>query len=159
MAPTQAAPIVRQRDGARVLEFAKWALTPPWAAGAGQINPRAETAATNAMCRSAFKNGRCVVPASGFYEWQRLDASPKPRKQPWYIHRADGAPLLFAGLRERGKDGDTFAIITTDANGFMRPIHDRMPAVLEPKSVTAWLAEPDPALLAPAADDATDTRR
>jgi len=89
------------------------------------------------------------VPVSGFFEWQKLD---EKTKQPWYIYRADGKPLLFAGLWEGDSERENFTIITTRANEFMGMVHDRMPVILEPEQAHAWLRAPETALLAPAAD-------
>lgn len=164
VAPTQRVPILRTAAaGDREVVFAKWGLVPSWAddpkIGSRMINARSETIAKSPAFRSAFKARRCVVPASGFYEWQA--AAVGARKQPWYIFRADGDPLLFAGLWEGWDKGeaplDTFTIATCGPNSFMAPMHDRMPVVLEPESVAAWL---DPAsspsalaeLMRPAAD-------
>ncbi|HYD00193.1 MAG TPA: SOS response-associated peptidase [Phycisphaerales bacterium] len=179
IAPTQSAPIVRAAvHGGKVtgLEVAplRWGLAPHWSKDSkrGPINARAETVATNAVFRAAFAARRCIVPVSGFYEWKRTQSPPlipgaepvEGPKQPHYITRADGRPLLLAGLWERwGKDGDdegcveTFAIVTTTANEFMSQVHDRMPVVLEPESAPRWLdphAEPAAlqGLLLPAPD-------
>jgi putative SOS response-associated peptidase YedK len=149
VAPTQLSPVVRLIDAGRTAAMLKWGLMPSWATKPGPFNARAETVATLPTFRSAFKARRCIVPASGFYEWQKTGAKVK---QPWYIHRADGAPLLFAGLWESNAQGETFTIITTAANAFMRSMHDRMPVVLEPESAGPWLAAPAPGLLRPAAD-------
>ena len=149
VAPTLRAPIVRDLDMGRGVEMAVWGLKPTWSDGrVAPINARSESVATSPMFRGAFKSRRCVVAASGFYEWQRVNGS----KQPWYITRADGEAMLLAGLFEIGHGGTTFTIITTSANTLMGTIHDRMPAVLEPESVQRWLAEPDASLLRPAAD-------
>lgn len=150
VAPSQSEPICRLNEGGqRELAAATWGLMPPWATKPGPINARAETVATQPMFRSAFAKRRCVVPVSGFYEWQ--DTGGKV-KQPWYIRRADDAPFLFAGLWEVRPDGESFAIITTAGNGFMRTIHDRMPVVLEPESIGRWLTDPDASLLIPCAE-------
>jgi putative SOS response-associated peptidase YedK len=150
MAPTQSAPIVRQTDGHLEGLLAQWGLRPAWATEKlAPINARAETVETSPMFRAAFRARRCLVPVSGFYEWQVLD---KKTKQPWYIYRADGKPLLFAGLWEMHSARENFTIITTRANPFMGLVHDRMPVVLEPEQAHAWLRSSDPALLRPAAD-------
>jgi putative SOS response-associated peptidase YedK len=149
--PTQKAPIAR-RDSAGVtrLELATWGLMPHWADKPGPVNARAESLAEKPMFRAALQKRRCIVPASGFYEWQAIEG--KRTRQPWYIHRADDQPLLLAGLYEHRQDsGPTYTIITTPASDFIAPLHDRMPAILEPESVRRWLDEPDTALLAPAA--------
>ncbi|MDX2133013.1 MAG: SOS response-associated peptidase [Planctomycetota bacterium] len=165
VAPTQRSSIVRADAGGREMVDARWGLIPFWAKdasiGAKTVNARAETAAGAPAFRTAYASRRCVVPASGFYEWA---ADPHGgAKQPYYISRADGAPLLFAGLWESWRDPAapdadalvTYAILTTRANEFMRRMHDRMPVVLEPEVARAWIDSPAPPgaeLLAPAAD-------
>ncbi len=145
IAPSQEAPVVRA-DGAggRVLAPMRWGLIPSWAKeakiGYRMINARAETVAEKPAYRSAFRHRRCLVPADGFYEWRKLGAA----KQPYRITRADGAPFAFAGLWERWRapDGaviDSFTIITTVANDLLRPIHDRMPVILDPADFGPWL--------------------
>lgn len=149
LAPSQHAPIVRESQQGRGVEMAEWGFRPAWSSGTlAPINARAETAATSPMFRGAFASRRCIVPISGFYEWQQTQ---RP-KQPWYITRADGEIMLLAGLFETREDGTTFAILTTPPNAFIATIHDRMPAVLEPESASRWLAEPEASLLRPAAD-------
>lgn len=108
----------------------------------GYINARAETLATSGAFRDAFRRRRCVLPNSGFYEWQG-DRSPK---QLWLIEPADGELMSFAGLWEAWENPATgeietrCAIITVDANELMLPIHRRMPAILDPADVDRWLA-------------------
>jgi putative SOS response-associated peptidase YedK len=106
------------------------------------INARAETLATSPMFRDALARRRCLVPADAFYEWQATEG----QKLPWAIARADGAPLVFAGLWEgwRGGDGTvmrTFTVVTTQANDALRPLHERMPVVLEEAAWPLWLGE------------------
>jgi putative SOS response-associated peptidase YedK len=123
-----------------------WGFVPRWAKGdpgKRPINARSESAAEKPLFRQAFREGRCLVPASGFFEWRK----DGPVRQPYYFHRVDGAPLLFAGLQDRweGPEGavETFAILTTRANGLMAPIHDRMPVILDPGAGHAWM-DPSP---------------
>jgi putative SOS response-associated peptidase YedK len=153
VAPTQTAPVVRAADGARQLVPMHWGLIPPWAKdpamGNRMINARAETVTEKPAFRSAFKARRCLIPASGFYEWQARGRA----KQPHYIRRADGGLLAFAGLWERWQPADGEAvesctILTTTANAVMAPIHKRMPVILDPSDFPAWLGE------APAPPDA-----
>jgi len=103
------------------------------------INARSETAAAKPAFRAALRRRRCLVPADGFYEWQRREG----RKQPYHMRRRDGAPFALAGLWERweGPDGaiDSCALLTTAANELMRPIHDRMPVILDPQTFDLWL--------------------
>ena len=146
IAPTQAVPVVRQETGGRRLAQLRWGLVPAWAKdlkiGAQMINARAETVAEKPAFRAAFRQRRCLVPASGFYEWQKGPAG----KQPYYVTLADG-PMTFAGLWEawRAPEGETvesFSIVTTEANAAITAIHHRMPVILKPGDFDAWL---DPA--------------
>ena len=166
IAPSQSAPVVRfgARRGGRILTPLRWGLVPGWAKAPTiaykTINARSETAAQMPAFRDAMRRRRCVVPADGFYEWQAID----DRRQPFFIHRADGQPLAFAGLWERWRERpgddplDTFTILTTDANAELTPLHDRMPVILEPEDVARWIDphNEDPAtltdLLRPAPD-------
>jgi len=146
MAPTQDAPIVRVAEGGgRELVFARWGLVPSWSkeprSTYSTINARAETVATRATFRAAYRARRCLVPASGWYEWeQRPDG-----KQPWLFERANGGTLTFAGLWERwGPRGDqpaldSFTIIVCGANPLAADRHDRMPVVLGPADFADWL--------------------
>lgn len=132
-------------DGKRVLSAYRWGLVPGWAKDPAAIrstfNARAETVATKPMFRSAFKRWRILVPVDAFYEWKA--GTPK---QPFAFKRADGEPVVFAGLRElwRGEDGTelrTATIITTEAGPDM-PIHDRQPVILDHDAWEHWL-DPD----------------
>ena len=145
IAPTQPAPVVRRGgDGRRELALLRWGLVPSWAKdasiGSRLINARAETVADKPAFRAAFKSRRCLVVADGFYEWRKLGDG----KQPYRITLADGGPFAFAGLWERwapaaGEAIESFAIVTTDANPRLRPIHDRMPVILDPAGHETWL--------------------
>jgi putative SOS response-associated peptidase YedK len=103
------------------------------------INARAETAAEKPSFRSAFRKRRCLVLADGFYEWQKAGG----KKQPYLFRLAGGEPFAFAGLWEHwGKDGkgiDSCTILTTDPNGLVKPLHDRMPVILSPRDFDLWL--------------------
>ncbi len=153
IAPSQDAPIIRQNDdGNRKLVMAQWGIIPRWAKdtkGFSNINARAESVATKPAYRDAFQSRRCLVPASGFYEWQRVKGQRK--KQPHYIRPNDASLFAFAGLWERWERQDqvieTFTIITTDSNDLVSPIHDRMPVILEPDTYDVWL-EPETPLSA-----------
>jgi putative SOS response-associated peptidase YedK len=148
VAPTQAVVAVVERREGRVLDRFRWGLVPPWAktaaSGGRMINARAETVATTPAFRPSFRAKRCLVPADGFYEWQR---SPEGR-QPFYITRADGQPLAFAGLWSAWPDPATdlvlltCSIVTTTSNERMAPIHNRMPVILAEEAWDLWL---DPA--------------
>jgi len=165
-APSQSLPVIVENEGTPVLREMRWGLVPKWTKP-GQspkmtpINARAETLGEKPMFRSLIKHRRCIVPANGFYEWR----GAKGDKQPYFIHPTDGQLMLFAGLYDeaRGIDDDpleSYAIITTNANGPMSRLHDRMPVILDPGDVEEWLdhdlAEMEPLehLLQPADDDA-----
>jgi putative SOS response-associated peptidase YedK len=150
VAPTVERPIVAVSREQRVLDRVRWGLVPSWAKdlsiGSRQINARAESVATKAAYKRAFAKRRAIVPADGFYEWQKLEGTKQ--KQPWFIRRRDGEPLAFAGLWEIWHDpaiGDdaprlrTFTIITTAANELLQPIHERMPVVLPESEWDRWL--------------------
>ncbi len=153
VAPTQEAPVLRlDKAGRREIAMLRWGLIPSWAKdpaiGNRMINARAEGIAEKPSFRAALRQRRCLVPASGFYEWQRAGS----RKQPYCIGRADGKPFSMAGLwehwqdREAGAAIETFTIITTAANSLLAPIHDRMPAIIDPADEEAWLGAPAPPL-------------
>jgi putative SOS response-associated peptidase YedK len=145
IAPTQPILAIRQAEAAeeRELVLMRWGLIPGWAKEPAAlpllINARSETAAAKPAFRAALRRRRCLVPADGFYEWQRTGS----RKQPYHMRRRDGDPFALAGLWERweGPDGaiDSCALLTTDSNELMRPIHDRMPVILDPEVFDLWL--------------------
>ena len=145
IAPTQQVPIVRlDADGARRFAMPRWGLIPSWAKdrdiGARLINARAETVNEKPSFRAAFRKRRCLMPADGFYEWQARGTL----RQPFHIARADGQPFAFAGLWESWSDPDgatieSCALITTAANDRLRPIHDRMPVILDQTDYDLWL--------------------
>lgn len=156
VAPMQRTPVVRVEAGGslgRSVAILQWGLVPSWAEdrsiGNSLINARAETVAVKPSFRSAFRQKRCVVPVSGFYEWRGPKGSGD--RQPFYVSPTrddDAAILCLAGLWERwqprdGEPLETFTLITTDANAWMRPLHDRMPVILSSSDVDAWL---DPGL-------------
>jgi putative SOS response-associated peptidase YedK len=152
IAPTQTVVAVRQ-NGQRDFALLRWGLIPSWASdpkiGNRMINARADTVATKPSFRSAFKSRRCLIATDGFYEWQKKGDA----KQPFFIHRKDDQPFAFAGIWERwkreGEGIESCAIITTDANDLMKPLHDRMPVIIPPEEYDRWLAEPDTGLLQP----------
>jgi len=144
IAPTQQAAVIRQGDDGRRLDLLKWGLVPFWAKDAAignrMINARSETVAEKASFKHALKRRRCIVPADGFYEWQKTPEGKVPTR----IQRRDGRPLGFAGLWEVWKRGpgeplETFTILTTAPNHVLRPIHDRMPVILPPEAISLWL--------------------
>jgi len=153
VAPTQTVPIVRlDAAGNRELAMRRWGLIPSWAndpkIGYKMINARAETVATAPSFRAAFKKRRCLVPASGFYEWKKLEDGSK---QPYLIGMRDGAPFSFAGLWERWEKGEapveTFTIITGEPNSLVADLHNRMPVILDPDDCDTWLTAADTAIL------------
>ena len=143
-------------DGLR-WDLVPWGWAPFWAKGKRPpaINARGETAATSKFFKPIWQNGRCVIPADGWYEWLKDPADPK-QKQPYYIHRKDSEPMYFAGIGQfRGdggepQDGDGFVIITADSDQGMVDIHDRRPVVLSPECAASWL---DPELPAVEAEE------
>ncbi|MDH4110520.1 MAG: SOS response-associated peptidase [Gammaproteobacteria bacterium] len=146
IAPTQELVAVRvAADRGRELALLRWGLVPFWAKdpsiGNRMINARAETVAEEPSFRNAYKQRRCLVLADGFYEWQRKGDV----KVPWFISLASGQPFAFAGLwenwtdKETGESLQTATIVTTAANEFMKPLHDRMPVLLEPATGGRWL--------------------
>jgi putative SOS response-associated peptidase YedK len=185
--PRSWVPAVRERPDddspARVLTLLRWGLVPSWAKtpaiGDRQINARAESLADRPAYRRAFRKRRCIVPVDAFYEWKAAEpprsggsaTSRRTPKVPYAIRRRDGDPLAFAGLweiwRDPGVDDPdapdawlrTCAIVTTDANRVIAPIHDRMPVVLAEDAWDPWL-DPDnedvgalSGLLVPAPDE------
>ncbi|MDG2283642.1 MAG: SOS response-associated peptidase [Longimicrobiales bacterium] len=159
VAPGQFAPVVAEDRHGRRMGLMTWGLIPNWMdePGRGFINARAESAATKRSFREAFARRRCLVPADGFYEWQR--SSDRATKTPFWIHPGAEGVVSFAGLWERwSRSGQaprhTFTILTTDANEDVRELHDRMPAVIAAADRAKWLdraASPDAlrTLLAP----------
>lgn len=186
-APTTDVFVVYSDGSSRLLDTFHWGLVPRWAKdlmiGNRLINARAETVAEKPSFRSAFKKRRCIMPADGFYEWNKPEGAE--RKQPWYIRRPDGEPYAFAGLWEEwtgnlpsaadgapvasGSGGDeespgdqvtvrSSTIITGDANEKMAELHNRMPMILPASAWEEWLdPTTDPArvakLLVPVANE------
>ena len=151
IAPTQEAPVVRVDEaGRREVAMLRWGLVPSWAKdisiGNRMINARSETAAAKPSFRNAFESRRCVVPASGFFEWK----GEPGHKQPFAITAADQPLFALAGLWESWHDRaspeapvvETFTILTTDANATVAAIHDRMPVILPADRVQDWLTAP-----------------
>jgi putative SOS response-associated peptidase YedK len=150
-----------------VLSLVRWGLVPSWAEspaiGDKLINARAESITEKAAYKRAFARRRCIVPADAFYEWQpsKSSSTKRPPRQPYLVHRRDGEPMAFAGLWEIWRNPDvaddedpdawirSCAIITTNANGLLEPIHSRMPVVLGASDWDDWLApsSTDPAAL------------
>jgi putative SOS response-associated peptidase YedK len=134
-------------EGVKELAPLHWGLVPSWSKGPdtrySMINARAETVASKPAYRTPFRRRRCLIPADGFYEWHAENG-----KQPYYIHRKDTAPLVFAGLWDHWDDSegdviDSCTIIVCEANTLMSPIHERMPVILEPGMFDIWLQSHD----------------
>ena len=151
IAPTQPVAAIRlAENGQREFTFFRWGLVPSWAKdlniGSRMINARSETVAEKPSFRTAFKRRRCLIPADGFYEWQKQGSG----KQPMFIRPVAERPFALAGLWEVWRDPDgsvlqTCTILTTTPNELMAPIHNRMPVIVEPEDFDLWLnPEPNP---------------
>ncbi|MCP4246580.1 MAG: SOS response-associated peptidase [bacterium] len=154
IAPTQPVPVLRLTAtvATKRIELLRWGLIPSWAKdpaiGSRMINARSETAAEKPSFRAALRRRRCLLPADGFYEWQRTGKA----KQPYYLRLLHGSPFALAGLWEQwhSPDGslvETCTILTTGPNELVRPLHNRMPVLLCPDDFDLWL---DPDLTDPA---------
>jgi putative SOS response-associated peptidase YedK len=146
IAPTQNILAVRHSPDGREAVWLKWGLIPSWAkdatVGAKLINARSETVEEKPSFREAFKRRRCIIPADGFYEWQRIGN----KKQPHYFQMKDERLFGFAGLWEKwlspdGENLGTCSILTTEANEVLSPVHQRMPVILHPDDYELWLDE------------------
>jgi len=143
IAPTQDIAIIRFSPAGRRLSMAFWGLIPSWSRESDRsystINARAETVDTKPAFRHPLKFHRCLIPADGFYEWHEEGGI----KRPHHIGRMDGEPFAMAGLWDiwKSPQGDVLScsIIVTDANQFMKRLHDRMPVILDPRDYDAWL--------------------
>lgn len=148
IAPTQLAPVIALNDGVAQVKDLRWGLIPSWAKdakiGARAINARVETVEEKPMFRAAFRSRRCLVPASGYFEW-RVEVDGK---QPYFIHAPDRSAVLFAGLwepwRSPGAEDWTrsFTIITGAPGKVSGDIHDRQPVIVPPDIIEAWLTAP-----------------
>lgn len=168
VAPQSDVPVVYEtRQGERVAELMRWGLVPSWAAdpsfGVKLNNARVEGVFDKPSFRQAVRRRRCLLPASGFYEWQVVPApgrsarTGKAGKQPWFISAASGEPLAMAGLFEAWRAGPeapwllSCCVLTCEANALMAPIHERMPVLVARKDWPTWLARSvqSPEALAP----------
>ena len=165
--PTNHVHVVREAESGRRLVSMRWGFIPHWykseTDGPLLINARAETIAEKPAFRSACRDRRCLIPATGFYEWTK-DAEGK--RLPRYFTRADGEPIAFAGIwQDWGRDDarqSTCAIVTTAANARVSALHHRMPLVLEPEDWALWLGEEGTGaarLMQPGREDVLDWRR
>ena len=154
LAPTQLAPVIRIGEGgSREAALLRWGLVPFWAkdlsAGTKMINARSEGIEAKPAFRAAVRQRRCLVPATGFYEWKGAAG----RKQPYAITLPDRPLFAFAGLWERwrpegGDAVETFTIVTSEANSHVAEIHDRMPVIIPPDAEERWLSADPAAALA-----------
>jgi putative SOS response-associated peptidase YedK len=168
ISPSEPIGIVTQSFGVRHFKLVRWGFLPSFAKDVSTVpllfNARAETAAEKPSFRHALRRRRCLVPATGFYEWRREGEGRGARKTPFLCTRRDGGILALGGIWETyvapdGSEMDTAAILTTTANGTMAAIHERMPVIIEPADFAAWLDGTDERiervapLMAPAGDD------
>lgn len=144
-APSMDLPVVYQLNGSRFVDTFRWGLIPHWSKdpkiGYKMINARAESVAEKPAFRKSFTSKRCLIPASGFFEWKKEGKV----KQPYFIRFKSAKPMWFAGLydewtsTEDAEVVESFTIITTQANETLTPLHDRMPALLTEESFDFWL--------------------
>jgi len=151
IAPSHSVPAVRLHQGQRELINCHWGLVPHWAKDTKiqPINARAESVTSKPFFRDSFRKRRCLIPANGFYEWRGREG----RKHPYYFRLRDEELFAFAGLWDHwdspDESFDSCTIITTGANEIMKPIHSRMPVILDPNDYDAWLEEGPEELLQP----------
>ena len=146
IAPSQTISAIRELENSREAAPLKWGLVPSWAKeadiGNRMINARAETLTEKPSFREAFRSRRCIIPATGFYEWQKVE---KGAKQPHYFYLKETEVFGFAGLWEEWLDKstgellETCTIITTEANEVLKPVHERMPVILKVENYDEWL--------------------
>jgi putative SOS response-associated peptidase YedK len=150
--------VIRRQDGGWRVDAMRWGLVPFWAKelkfGVQCVDARSDTIAEKPAFREAFKQRRCLVPASSWVEWREetVEGEKKPIKQPYRIELGNGAPILFAGLweswRQKQPDGTSaepvlsYAIATCDPSPYAAQIHDRMPVLVEPENAEAWCSAP-----------------
>ncbi len=169
IAPTQPIAIIRSGKRANEFTFVRWGLLPGWVKDSQKfplmINARSETAFEKPAFRAAIHRRRCIIPADAFYEWQARGKGPK---QPFMIRPVGGGVMAFAGIWEHWMDAEgseiqSAAILTTAANDTLKPIHHRMPVILQPENFTDWLERPETEaerlkpLLVPAANDSLES--
>ena len=152
VSPAHEIPVVREGHSGREIVTCRWGLVPHWSKPDSTykaVNARAETLAKKPYFRDAYRKRRCLIPASGFYEWKRENHY----KQPYYFRLQDEDLMGFAGLWEywEGMDNrfESCTIITTTANAVMKPVHDRMPVIISPKDYQLWLTTGKESLLVP----------
>ena len=143
IAPSQQVPIIRDTESGREMVMARWGLIPQWSKEAktkySTINARIETVAEKPAYRTPFKHRRCLIPADGFYEWKVFDG----RKVPHHIRMRDGGVFSLAGLWDHwegeGESLESCSIIVMPANDVMKPLHERMPAIIAPAHYDLWM--------------------
>ena len=144
--PTQPVSVVISAEGRRRYGPMRWGFLPRWyktpTDGPLLFNARSETIAEKASFKEAVRKRRCLIPASGFYEWTKEGET----RLPWYITRADGAPMIFAGIWQswQGPEGSRIAscaIVTAEAGPEMARLHERVPVILDPEDWALWLGE------------------
>jgi putative SOS response-associated peptidase YedK len=143
IAPGQDVPVIRDTEAGPEMRMARWGLVPHWSKEPktrySTINARIETVAEKPTYRHAFRHRRCLIPADGFYEWKVVNG----HRIPHHIHMHDDDVFAFAGLWERWEGGgetlDSCSIIVMPANEVMRPLHERMPAIIAPAHYDQWL--------------------
>lgn len=151
IAPSQSCGIVAGR-GSYVFGSGVWGILPTWMSEPKMlINARSETILEKPFFKRLYERGRCVVPADGFFEWESVAG----KKRPVYFHRSGREPFAFAGLYEKDPEGGPprFVVLTVSANDLVRPVHDRMPAILSGSAIGSWLKEGNPAVLKPSPED------
>jgi len=159
--PTTQIHVVRAGDDVRLLVSMRWGLLPKWYKSPNDgpllINARAETIAEKPAFRQAYWERRCLIPASGFFEWSKDENGAS---LPWYIQRSDGAPIVLASIWQEWQSADgniaTCAVVTTAANSTMSTVHHRMPVILRPDDFDLWLGQAGKGaavLMRPCADD------
>lgn len=145
IAPSQQILVIRTtEDGSRHFAFLRWGLIPSWtkdpSIGSRMINARSETVDVKPAFRRALKHRRCIIPANGFYEWEEVGN----KKKPFYVKMKDNSPMIFAGLWDHwkapeGNEIESCTILTTSSNDLIKPLHDRMPVILDMHDVNLWL--------------------
>ena len=140
--PTNPVVVVTSDGGVRRLRAMRWGFIPSWYKAPNDgpliINARSDTVATKPAFKAAIRERRCIVPASGFYEWSEGE---NKARLPWYFTREDGLPMALAGIWQHWGDMDTVAIVSTEAGPGMGNIHHREPVILERKDWPLWLGE------------------
>jgi len=150
IAPTQMVPCIIYKNNDRIVKPMRWGLIPSWAKsidfGFKHINARKETVKTKSVFKNAFYHRRCIIPASGFFEWKKT----KNTKQAYFFTLRNKLPMAFAGIWEEWQNTDrnivhSFSIITMHANKIVLPVHSRMPVILKPEGYDQWLdtSQPD----------------